>query len=292
MENILEVTNLSKHFPAFSLDQVSFGLPQGHILGLIGPNGAGKTTLIKLLLNVLVPDSGEISIFGKDNIRHEIEVKSRIGFVHDTPNFYGFMKLKEIASIISGFYPKWDWPTFSKLLDRYELDQGAKFQSLSRGTKMKFSLALALSHRAELIVLDEPTMGLDPVFRRDLLAQFSDMLQDGRTSILFSTHITSDLDRTADYIAFIRNGSMELFLPKDELMENWGLVKGNPKLLPKNSQHLFRGIRITEFGFEALTSDIAEIRRRLGDEVLVERPNLEDLMFYMDWRQSDDSPAA
>jgi ABC-2 type transport system ATP-binding protein len=155
------------------------------------------------------------------------------------------------------------------------------FGKLSRGMKMKFSLAVALSHHADFIILDEPTSGLDPVFRRQLLARLWAVIQDEKRSVLFSTHITSDLEKMADYITFIHNGEVAFSSARDEVLENWGLVKGRNELLDAETRRLFRGIRRREYGFETLTSDLAEARRRLPDGVLVERASLEDIMFYV-----------
>ncbi|MDQ1353611.1 MAG: type transport system ATP-binding protein, partial [Acidobacteriota bacterium] len=169
MENILEIKSLRKEYKGFTLNDISFALPYGYIMGLIGPNGAGKTTTIKLIMNLLRRNNGEIKIFGKDNREHEMEIKSRIGFVYDTPTFYEHLTLKQMKTIIAPFYKSWDEAMFQRYMKEFELSLKAKVRTLSRGMHMKFALALALSHHAELIIMDEPTSGLDPVFRRELL---------------------------------------------------------------------------------------------------------------------------
>ena len=226
MENILEIKSLRKEYNGFALKDVSFQLPYGYIMGLIGPNGAGKTTTIKLVMNLLRKNSGEIKIFGKDNLEHEVEVKSRIGFVYDTPNFYEHLTLKQMKSIIAPFYKNWDEVMFRKYIDEFDLPLTKKIKTLSRGMLMKYALAIALSHHADLIIMDEPTSGLDPVFRRELLDILSGLIQDEKKSILFSTHVTSDLERIADYITFIHKGEMIFSRPKDEIFEEYGIVKG------------------------------------------------------------------
>jgi len=208
MSNALEIKSLRKAYKGFALKDVSFVLPKGSIMGLVGPNGAGKTTIIKLILNLVARQAGEIKVFGLDNLADEKAVKTRIGFVHETPALVEDVALKDIASATAPFYPRWDNALFQSLLAEFELPPGQKFKKLSHGMKMKFSLALALCHDADLLVLDEPTSGLDPVFRRELLERLSGVIQDEGKAVLFSTHITSDLERTADYITLIHDGAV------------------------------------------------------------------------------------
>lgn len=281
MERALEIRSLRKKYEGFTLNDVSFNLPQGFIMGLIGPNGSGKTTIIKLIMNLIKREAGQVRIFGKDNIENEVEVKSRIGFVYDVPPFHGHLSLHQIKSIVAGFYAGWDDNSFKRYAGEFDLPLAKKFKTLSRGIKMKFSLAVALSHNADLIILDEPTSGLDPVFRRELLEIFSEIIQDERKSILFSTHITSDLERIADYITFINDGSIVFSQSKDLLIENWRVVKGGKELLSKENRSLFCGIREREFGFEALTSNIKETERRFKREIVTEKASLEDIMFFI-----------
>ena len=281
MENVLEIKNLSKDYGDFKLKDVSFALPQGYIMGLIGPNGAGKTTIIKLLLNLINKDGGEVRVFGRDNIKDEVAIKSRIGFVHDTPYFYEQLALKSVKATVAPFYRNWDDGLFYRLLREFDLPAKKPFRTLSRGMKMKFALAVALSHHADLIILDEPTSGLDPVFRRELLAKLSSLIQDEKKSVLFSTHLTSDLERIADYITFINGGEIVFSAAKDEILEKWAVVKGGNELLDDDSRTFFKGIRKREFGFEALTSDAVEARRRFAKNAVIEKASLEDIMFYL-----------
>ncbi len=281
MQNILEIKNLSKDYGDFKLKDVSFSLPQGFIMGLVGPNGAGKTTIIKLILNLLHRDEGEIKVFGLDNVDEEATVKGRIGFVHDTPYFCEPLTLKSLKATVAPFYKDWDDGVFYRLLREFDLPARKPFRKLSRGMKMKFALAVALSHHADFIILDEPTSGLDPVFRRELLARLSALIQDERKSVLFSTHITSDLERIADYITFIHDGRIVFSKAKDEVLEKWAVVKGGNDLLNEDSRTFFKGIRIREFGFEALTADAAEARRRFAGKAVIEKASLEDIMYFM-----------
>ena len=278
----LEIKGLRKEYNGFFLKDISFSLPQGYVMGLIGPNGAGKTTIIKLILNLIKKKAGEIRVFGMDNLKQEIEMKSRIGFVHEVPSFYGYMKLERVKSIVSRFYPAWDDKLFSRLCGEFKLPLGKKISSLSRGMNTKFALALALSHDADLLLMDEPTSGLDPVFRRELMERLSEIIQDEQKAVLFSTHITSDLERTADYITYIQGGEIIFSSTKDKVREDWAIVKGENELLTDEILPLFKGIRKSQYGFKALTSDIEKVRRQLsGQNLIVEKASLDEIMFFL-----------
>ena len=281
MENILEVKSLSKNYKNFTLNNVSFNLPYGYIMGFIGPNGAGKTTTIKLIMNLIQKKSGRIRLFGLDNIKNEIEVKERIGFVYDSSCFYEHLSLKQMKSIIAPFYKKWDDNKFLKYIKDFDLPLNNKIRTLSKGMNMKFALAIALSHHADLIIMDEPTSGLDPAFRRELLEILSQIIQDETKSILFSTHITSDLERIADFITFIKGGNIVFSDSKDIILENWGIIKGGKELLNKDTKLLFKGYRCNEFGFEALSPDINKIKNKFKDKVIIEKASLEDIIYFV-----------
>jgi ABC-2 type transport system ATP-binding protein len=287
MEPVLNISNLRKEYEGFTLKDVSFRLPEGCIMGLIGPNGAGKTTIIKLVMNLVRRNAGDIRIFGKDNRVDEVAIKSRIGFVHDTPCFYGHLTLQQVKSIIAPFYRDWDDGVFLRLAREFDLPLSRRVRGLSRGMNMRFALSLALSHHADFLILDEPTSGLDPVFRRELLEILSELMEDEKTSVLFSTHITSDLERTADYVTLIDRGEILLSRPKDEIIDDWRIVKGPNELLDGDTCALFRGIRTGEFGFTALTSEVTQARRRFRDAAIFERPSLEDIMFFLTAGQRD-----
>ena len=207
MEKILVVENLCKEYPKFKLNNVSFSMDKGLIMGFIGRNGAGKTTTLKCLLNLVHEDSGKIQFFGLNFNNSEKEIKQRIGYAAGGINYYQRKKIKDIIAITKSFYPNWDDNLYHSYLKRFSLDEEKKLIELSEGMKVKFNLAIALSHHAELLILDEPTSGLDPVSRDDLLEVFLDLADDG-VSILFSTHITSDLDKCADSITYIQNGEI------------------------------------------------------------------------------------
>ena len=278
MDPLLNVHGLVKRYPGFALSAISFRLPPGYVMGLIGPNGAGKTTTLKTILGLLRRDAGEILIAGLDPQIDGAAARARIGFVHDEPRFHRYLTLKHIARLISRFYDDWDEPTFRRLADAFGLTLGKRFGALSRGTRMKFALSLALSHRASLIVLDEPTSGLDPVFRRELLDVLHEQMKDAQASVLFSTHITADLDRIADYVTLLQEGRVVFSETKDDILERWALVKGGLDLLTGSTNGLFRGMRRGPHGFEAITENVAAVRGKLGDAVLIERPTLEDIV--------------
>ncbi|NFF97009.1 ABC transporter ATP-binding protein, partial [Clostridium sporogenes] len=231
--------------------------------------------------NLIKKDSGDIKIFGMDNIRHEKEVKEKIGFVYDENYFYDHVNIETMKKIIASFYKGWSDKIFNKYLKTFDLDPKKKIKNLSKGMKMKFSLALALSHNAELIIMDEPTAGLDPVFRREILDILYDLIQDENKSVFFSTHITTDLEKIADYITFINKGKMVFSENKDEVMEKYALVKGGIDFLNEETKKYFLGINKNSFGFEGLTTSaniIKEITKK--GELIIEKPSLEDIMVY------------
>lgn len=280
MDNILEVKNLKKSFKDFSLNDINITLPRGYIMGFIGPNGAGKSTTIKLIMNLLKKDDGEIKIFGMDHIQEEKKIKNKIGFVYDENYYYEELTLNEMKTIIAPFYSDWNDQLYHQYLKDFGLKNNKKIKDLSRGMKMKFSLAIALSHNAELLIMDEPTSGLDPVVRSEFLDILSDLMQNEDKGVLFSTHITSDLDKIADYITFINNGEIVLSDTKDQVIESYAIIKGKKELLDSDTRKEFIGVRENQFGFEALTNNKAKVRKLFKDEVIIERPSLEDIMLY------------
>lgn len=288
MNSILEVKNLNKSFKDFSLKNVSFSLPRGFIMGFIGPNGAGKSTTIKLIMNLLKKDSGEIKVFGLDNIKNEKEIKNKIGFVYDENYFYEELTISEMKNVIAPLYKFWDKDAFDKHIKNFELSPKKKIKDLSKGMKMKFSLAVALSHGAELLIMDEPTSGLDPLVRGELLDILSFLIQDENKGVFFSTHITSDLDKTADYITLLHNGEVLFSTAKDELLDSYTIIKGDKKLLNEAVKHNFVGIKENSFGFEGLLRDRNSIKTLFKDNVIVEKPTLEDIMLYSTRRSLND----
>ena len=225
MEAVLRVQGITKHYPGFALENVSFSLAPNRIMGLIGKNGAGKSTALKAILNLVSPESGRVTLFGSDFYQHEKACKQRIGVVFGGIDFYPLKKLSAITAVTRNFYTNWDEAQYQTYLQRFALEEGKKFKELSNGMKVKYLLALALSHHAELLLLDEPTSGLDPVSREELLHIFRQIVQNEPCSILFSTHITSDLDRCADDITYIQNGRVLQSADKDTFLRCFDHLK-------------------------------------------------------------------
>jgi len=284
--NILEIKNLSKCYKDFSLQYINITLEKGFIMGFIGPNGAGKSTTIKLIMNLIKKDSGEIKVFGLENEANNRSIKERIGFVYDESHFYEELTVKEMKDTIRPFYSKWDEDTFIRYVKDFELPLSKKIKHLSKGMKMKFSLAIALSHHAELLIMDEPTSGLDPLVRSELLDVLQTLLEDENKSIFFSTHITSDLDKIADYITLINDGEIILSKAKDELLEEHCIVKGpNNQLI---NQEYIIGLKQNQFGFEALCKNKKEVLNQFGHSLVIEKPTLEDIMVFYTRRSDHD----
>jgi ABC-2 type transport system ATP-binding protein len=279
VESLLEFNGVTKRFEDFALRDVSFSVPPGFIVGLVGPNGAGKSTLMRLALVLIKADGGHVRVFGIDPAaagQAGAEARARVGFVHDSPRVYDYLSVERVAGIVAPFYPSWDADLFSRLASDFGIQPKATVRSLSRGTKMKFALALALSHRAELLLLDEPTGGLDPVFRDRLLDRLSDVIGGGRSSVLFSTQLITDLERIADFIVIIREGRVMFSGPKDDILDRWAVVRGGLELATELAAACPRGMATTRQGVEALLEDIDAARRRFGGKALVEQATLED----------------
>jgi ABC-type multidrug transport system, ATPase component len=276
---ILSVHNLTKHYEKFDLKNVSFALEQGYIMGFIGRNGAGKTTTIKSILNLVHPDAGSVTVLGKEFSRDEFACKQEIGLVLGGITYYPQKKLKVIADVTRRFYPRWDEAAFNGYLKRFDLDPDKTVKELSDGMRVKFALALALSHNARLLILDEPTSGLDPVSRDDLLELFQELIEDGQRSILFSTQITSDLEKCADFITYIKKGEIIASSEKDALVDAYRLVKGTKEQLTAALSPRFIGCKPNAFGFTALmrTADVAP-----ADGLEVAPADLESIMIYIE----------
>lgn len=279
MSNLIEVKNLNKSLGDFSIQNISFSLAPGYIMGFVGPNGAGKSTTIKLMLNLLHKQGGDIKLFGLDSIRDENVIKQQIGFVLDNTYFHENMTVKQVGWLVSGFYQDWDDSLFAEYLKKYKLPERKRVKELSTGMKAKLSLAVALSHNAKLLILDEPTSGLDPVVRSDILAELFHVVEDPSRGVFFSTHLTSDLDKVADFVTFIHDGKIILSTTRDEINEKYAIVKGGKKSLPEIRNLLLR-YKETQFGFEGITSEAMKLRRY--DQLVLEKANIEDIMLYFE----------
>jgi ABC-2 type transport system ATP-binding protein len=276
MQNAIEVKNLTKRYKGFLLDRVSFAVPSGYITGFIGQNGAGKTTAIKLILNVIGSDSGSVKIFGHENKDAQNE---EIGVVLDAPLYVDDWTLGDVETAVSPFYAKWDRRLFADYLKRFGLDPKKKVKELSRGMKVKLQIAAALSHGAKLLVLDEPTSGLDPVARDEICDLLREFVTDENKSVLFSTHITSDLEKTADYITFIQDGSIIFTGAKDDLLEKYTRVTGGKNELSAEQKKLVIGYREHGTGFEGMTE--TPNAAKLPKGVVSEEINMDEIIIYM-----------
>ena len=277
MDNILMVSGLNKSYGDFYLKDIAFSLPEGCITGFIGINGAGKTTTLRTLLGLTSKLSGQIQFFGLDMDKNERQIKDRIGIVLGEGYFYEEFTLAEMKSIISSAYTSWSEQDFKRYLDMFSLDPKQKISALSRGMRMKYALALALSHNAELLIMDEPTSGLDPLIRSQLLKTLTEYMENGGKGVFFSTHITSDLDKIADMLIMIDNGRIIFQEEKDALLDTYRIVKGDIKSLTNDVRTLFLSITETDFGFTGITKQISEVRSYIPN-VVVERSTIEDIM--------------
>lgn len=279
MENILEISGLCKSYNDFALKNISFSIPKGFIMGFVGQNGSGKTTTIRSILNMANIDSGKISVFGLDSINDSVEIKERLGVVFDQLYFAEHLNARQIESQISPFYREWNSEQFSKYLKEFELPENKAVGDFSKGMKMKFMIAVALSHNAELIILDEPTSGLDPVARDELLDILAEYITDENKGVLFSTHITADVERIADYITILHNGSVWFTGEKDELAEKYAVVKGDEKDIPENIKDKLIGFHAYRNGFDALIE--TDVLRYLPESIEAEKASIDEILVYI-----------
>ena len=277
-ENICEIRNLSKRYGDFALERVSFDIPRGAIVGLIGENGAGKSTTINCLLGEVVPDGGEIRIFGRD-IADE-SVRDRIGVVFDENHFPEIFTPAEIGRFMAGIYSDWDADAYRSCLTNFGLPEDKKTGEFSRGMKVKLAFAVALSHNAEFLVLDEATSGLDPVVRDDILDALLEFVQDERHSVLVSSHITSDLEKIADYIAFLHRGKLVFCLPKDELADEYGVVHCGAADFERLEPEIVVAWRREEFQTRALVRNRVRAAELLPDAIVAPAELDEIMLFY------------
>jgi len=275
----IEIYNLTKQYENFKLNNVSFNVPQGSIVGFVGENGAGKTTTIKLILNLIKKDNGNIKIFGTNNLENEVDLKQQIGIVFDESYFPDNLKVNEVSYIMKNIYTKWDNNVFNRYVDKFELPKNKIIKDYSRGMKMKMSIAAALSHNAKLLILDEATSGLDPIVRDEILEVFLDFIQNEEHSILISSHIISDLEKIADYIVFIHKGEIVFNQSKDELIYDYGIVKCNIEdfnLIDKKDVIRYKK---NQFGYEILIKNKDELEKKYNHFVM-DRVNIEDIMLF------------
>ena len=276
---ILRLDGLCKQYPAFRLDSVSFSMDAGTIMGLIGRNGAGKTTTLKSMLHLVHPDAGRISVCGLDMDRDERAIRSRIGFVSGGASYYPRKRLRELTDVTRCFYPDWDDGRYTRLVRQFALDESKRVCELSEGMKVKYQLAAAMSHKAELLILDEPTSGLDPVSRDELLEMFLTLCENEGVSILFSTHITSDLDACADTITYIQNGRVAVSADKKSLTGAYLSVRGQDAACSAALRAKLIGARNHKGELDAL---IRKEDAPLASGFALSPANLESIMVHLE----------
>ena len=280
MKNCIEIRGLCKSYGDFALNHIDLTLPGGSILGLIGENGAGKTTTIKCILNLIHRDAGEITLLGYDNIREERLAKQDIGLVLDECFFHDTLRPLDVGRILAPSFQRWDEALFRSYLKKFSLPEKKLIKEFSRGMKMKLSLSAALAHRPKLLILDEATAGLDPVVRDEILDEFLGFIGDEDHAILMSSHITSDLEKVADYIAYIHQGQVVLSDAKDNILDSYGRVGCTAGQLEAIDPRDVLRVRRGSFGCEALVKDRSAFARKYP-MLLVERTTLEDIMLFV-----------
>lgn len=277
--NAIEIKDLTKKYDGFTLDHVSFDVPKGSIMGFIGQNGAGKTTTIKALLNIIKADEGSIKIFGQNHVTDELAIKAKIAAIFDEIPFHNDFNAKHLDIIMSDIYEEWNREVYENYLDRFSLPKKKKIGKFSKGMKMKLQIAVALSHNAKLLVMDEATTGLDPVVRSEILDIFLEYLQDEDHTILMSSHITSDLEKIADSVTFIDKGKILISGYKDSILESHGIMKCT-KSDYKNIEHEdIISARINDFGAEIMVADKEKCGRKYSG-IVIDPATLDDIMVY------------
>ncbi|SFB43613.1 ABC transporter ATP-binding protein [Clostridium frigidicarnis] len=276
MSDVLNVCEISKKFQNFGLNNVSFNIQENCITGFIGKNGAGKTTLIKTLLGLLKKDSGEIAFFSNKYQGNDSLIKNKIGVVLDDGFFYEHLTLNEMKNLIASCYSYWNEGKYQEYLKKFRLNPKQSISTLSKGMKLKYSLALALSHGADLLIMDEPTSGLDPKIRKELMDILSEFVQEEGKSAFFSTHITSDLERCADEIIIIDNGRIIEQAGKDDIIESYRLIKGTLDDLEKIREVPLKMLDQSRYGFTGITKEFQTIQS-LNSNMVIEKATLEDI---------------
>ena len=281
MNNAIEIRKLKKKYDNnFELGEINLDIPSGYVIGLIGENGAGKTTLIKSILNIINTDTGEIKIFNKDNKKYDYLTKENVGAVLDDMFFPEILTANDINIIMKGIYKNWDEKLFYKYLDDFKLTNNKKIKELSKGMRKKLEIATSLAHHPKLLILDEPTSGLDPVVRDDILDIFLKFIKDEEHTILLSTHITSDLEHIADKIVFVDKGQIILNESKDELLDNYGILKCDIDSFNKISKEDIVSYKKNKYNYEILISDKDKMKKKYKD-FIIDKITLDELMILI-----------
>ncbi|MCJ1749811.1 MULTISPECIES: ABC transporter ATP-binding protein [Mammaliicoccus] len=287
MDNAIEVKNLNFNHKNLKLSDVNFEVRKGYVTGFIGANGAGKTTIIRIIMGLLKEQSGDLKILGEYLSENPVDIKNKIGFVYSELYMYEKWNIKTIEKVISKYYKQWDHEIFQGYIKEFKLPYKQKIKQFSTGMKMKLSLAIALSHHAELYILDEPTAGLDPVVRNEVLEILQRELIDEEKTIFFSTHIISDLEKIADYIVYLKNGSIVINESVEDLTDGYRIIKGDQSILDDELRSLLISVKETKTGFSGLTRQSSVFVELFGNEVVVETPSIEDIMVRIEKDQFD-----
>lgn len=278
--NAIEINNLRKDFDNFSLKIEDLKIPEGFVTGFIGPNGSGKTTTIKLILNMLRRDSGSVKVFNQEYESDNLSLKEHIGYVGEFNGYLQESKLSRIKKSLCLFYKNWDEELYKRYMKEFELNENKIYKELSKGQQKKFEIAMTLSHRPKVIIMDEPTANLDPLVRNEVLEMLQERIEEDNATVFFSTHITSDLDKIGDYLVFIYKGRIFLANDKDSILQSHIIVKGKNELLQKETEDIFISVNKNTFGFEGLVKNKEKAYELFGEEVVYDKPNLEDILTY------------
>ena len=277
MNNVIEIKDLSKTYDKFKLDDINLNIPKGIIVGLIGENGAGKTTLIKSILNLINIDSGDIKIFGKSNKESDAIIKEDIGIVLDNMFFPEILNAKDINLIMKDIYKNWDSDLYFNYLEKFDIPLSKKIKDLSKGMRKKLEIITSLVHKPKILILDEPTSGLDPVVRDEILDMFLEFIQDENNTILLSSHITSDLEHIADRIVFIDHGKLIMDEDKDEILDNYGILKCKKDDFKNINKGDIISYKKGKYEYQVLVSNKNKIKRKYKDYV-IDKITLDELM--------------
>lgn len=282
MENILELQQVSKAFPKsdFALEDMTFSLPYGSILGFVGENGAGKTTTIGCILNTITKDSGTVKLFGREMLDADTDIREKIGVVYDGDNFPGYWTAMQLSEVMEGLYEQWDQPLFQKYLEDFRLPAKQKIKCYSKGMTMKLAIAAALAHHPQLLILDEATSGLDPIMRDEMLDVFLEFVQEENHSILLSSHITSDLEKVADHITFIHNGKLILTASKDDLIYNYVVLRCRESQFLALDPKDILAYRKRDFQIDVLVADGKDAQKKYKD-VVIDHVSIDEIMLLL-----------
>ena len=282
MDYALKLQKVCKQYNGsdFALDKVTFALPVGTVMGFVGENGAGKTTTIGCILNTLKKDKGSIEIFGKEMQDDDTHIREKIGVVYDGDNFPDYLSAKQLSNIMAGIYKQWDMALFNEYLEKFSLKSNQKISKYSKGMTMKLAIAVALSHHPDLLILDEATSGLDPVMREEMLDIFLDFVENEKHSILLSSHITSDLERIADYITFIHKGKIILTETKDNLIYRYAILRCSDKNFSSLDKEDIVAYRKRDYQIDVLVSDIEKARRKYP-KIIIDHTTIDEIMLLL-----------